>query len=372
MAAPADYQIQIISPTSGLTLAIFDQSEFYSFRYERVLNGVGRIVFTIDDVDNLNSIFVTDSFIEIFRTHPVTELLTKEATYLTRVTHRFHDGDAQLYTVGGVELNHLIARRVINPTDDPLAANGFSTKSGPADVVIRSYAIEQMGSSASALRQTPNLTILPVAGIVPNVGDRLTYEDNLLIAFQDFVANGRMDFEVVRTSGINLELRIAPIGSDKTKTTNYPTLPWVGFSPERGNLTEPSLRVDRLSEKNVIFALGKGEGSGRQVVEAVGAGTGDSPFNRIEFATSVQEAEKGDSLSLFTAAGAKLSDSQAETTFEFDASQQLVGAVYQEDWLLGDQLTVLWEDFEEDLRVKQVALEFDSSGEILTMITEPA
>jgi len=62
---PASYQVSIINPRTGQTSAVFRQDAFRQLRYSRVLNGVGRLAFTLDYADasagTYNDVFVLDT-----------------------------------------------------------------------------------------------------------------------------------------------------------------------------------------------------------------------------------------------------------------------------------------------------------------------
>ena len=167
-----------------------------------------------------------------------------------------------------------------------------------------------------------------------------------------------------------MELEIGEIGADQSKRTNYPMAPSLILSPLRGNLINPSLLLDRKDEKNVVFVLGKGQASGQVVMEMVGNGTADSPFNRIEFTANANSAEIGDSTTLLTAAVASLAEHAPKTEFEFDASAQIAGNIYRVDWALGDTITAIWGSVEEDLRVREVEIDLTPEGERLSVKVE--
>ncbi len=365
----SDYQIQILNPATGELLRIFDGVAFYSLRYSRVLNGIGAVVLELPSDPDLPTLFTLDAFIEVARTHPVTGVLIRDETYFARLTHRFRDGDEERFLAGGVSLNHLIARRVIDPDDDPMAAGGFSTKAGAADTVLESYARQQMANLASAERQFPGLTVNVTSGTGASVGAR--ERNSLLIdVFQTLAKRGRTDFVIERITGTSLRLTIAPIGTDKTVTHNYPGQPFLMLNPIRGNLSNPSLEIDRRDEGNFIYALGQGQGEARIVLKVPGQGINDSPFNRIEFAKDARNIERADALGLLTEAQAALLERQARREFTFEIKGQEPGNVYNLDWSLGDRITVAWDNEQQDLRITGVEIEISESGETISITTE--
>lgn len=365
-----DYQVQVRDTASGDIQAIFEQSQFYDLRYSRVLNDVGRLAFTLPHMEGQAALFPLDTFIEIYRRNTVSGDFDKEETYLSRLTHRFVEDNEEKFIVGSVSLNHLLLRRIVDPDDDPLQAGGYSTKAGAADTVIREYAMQQIGPDASIARQMPGLTIGSITGTGINVGARLRHE-NLLEALADLSVRGEMDFQINRTTGAAMEMAIQRIGIDRTQTTNYPFSRFTLFTPKRGNLRNPSLKQDRHDEKNFCYALGQGQGDKRTLLKVIGAGTADSPFNRIEFVEDIRNVEKGDSVGLLTAAYAVLREKRGSIEFEFEPNEAAPGAIYHEDFDIGDLITVAWDDVQQDLRLFEVEIAISASGEQIKLRLEP-
>lgn len=368
-----DYQISCINPFTGAVITVYDGVALYELRYNRALNDIGALALTLpveNNANELSSIFGLDTLIEVARTSPVTGQLQVEDTFLTRLTHRFREGNEERFVVGGLSLNHLLARRVIDPDDDPLAAGGYSTKAGPADDVMRSYAREQCGDLASAARQFPDFSVGAVGSVGSGVGKRARYE-NLFETFQELSQSGNMDFIVSRITGNTLRLTIAPIGSDKSKTTNYPFAPFVMLNPDRGNLANPSLIIDRKKEANFCYALGQGQGEFRIVAKVTGLGLGDSPYNRLEFTEDVRLAERGQSQQLLTGARDALKEKQPLREFTFEPSGEQPGNVYRFDWDVGDVISCQWDDESLDLRVRDVEISISAEGESINVSVEP-
>ncbi len=364
------YQVQLLSPYTADVLAIFDSAFFYDIRYSRVLNDVGALAFTLPWRADFPNIFVLDAFLEVQRANPLTGALAREDTYLCRLTHRYRDESEERYVVGALSLNHLLQRRIIDPDDDPLQAGGYSTKAGAADTVMREYAMEQIGPSASADRRMPGLSISSVAGLATNCGARLRHEV-LLNVLQDFSVRGETDFQINRQTGTALELFVGTMGTNKSQTANYPGGAFVMLNPARGNLRNPSLKFDRKEERNFCYALGQGQGEKRIVIKVIGDGTGDSPYNRIEFTQDIRNVEKGDALGIYTAAQAALWNAKPKIEFEFEPSESAPGNQYRFDWDLGDIVTVAWENQRQDLRIAGVELNITSTGEDIKITLEP-
>lgn len=364
------YQLTVRSPDDGSVRIVLDGQSFDDCKYSRALNDVGIFAMTLPSDIRWKDIFTLDALIDVERTSPLTGFLQVEETYLVRLTHRYREGDQERFIVGGMSLNHLLGRRIVDPADDPLAAGGYSTKAGPADDVITDYVDEQCGASASALRQFPNFTVASSTSIGSLAGRRLRYE-NLLEVCQDVANQSNIDFQVYRLTSNVLRFVALPIGTDYTRSRNYPLAPFVELNPVRGNLSDPSLLFDRKKEQNYVYALGQGPGENRILLKLQGEGTLDSPFNRIEFTTDVRSAERGDSQTITTGARSALYDKQAQKEFTFKPTGTEPGNTYRIDWDVGDSVTAVWDDEVIDLRVREVEITIDSSGETITPRLEP-
>lgn len=365
------YQILFMHPVTGNVIKVLDGQQLYQLRYSRVYNGIGACALTLP-VDNMPSAAfdLTDMFIEVQRTSPITGALIIEETYLARSWNRYRPGNDERYSIGAVSLNHLLARRVVDPADDPISAGGYATRAGAADVVLYEYANCQIGALASAPRQMPGLSVPGVLGVAPPVGLRLQYE-NLYQVFQQTAQQAGIDFQISRTSGINMELNIGYLTTDRTQGANYPTQQFVLLTPERGNLSNPSFSRDRTDEKNFVYMQGKGQGADRYTIQwQDSATTSASPFNRIEFAADARNVEKGDSLGILTEAIDALKETQQVIKFEFDPEGTEPGNIYRQNWDVGDLITATWGANTADLRILSVEINISEAGENLSITTQ--
>lgn len=363
------YQILFLHPVTGAVIKVFDAQQFYQIRYSRAYNGVGAIALTLP-FDRMPSagIDLCDMFIEVQRTSPITGQLIVEETYFARSWRRYRQGVDERYTIGGLSLNHLLARRVVDPADDPLEAGGYSTRAGAADLVLYEYASQQM-VLGNVARRFPGLTIPGVYAVAPNIGLRLQYE-NLLTIFQQSAQQAGIDFQISRTSGINMELNIGYLTVDRTQSTNYPTQPFVQLTPQRGNLSDPSFTRDRTDEQNFVYMQGKGQGSNRYTIPYPETTTTDSPFNRIEFAADARNVEKGNSLGIVTEAKDALKEKQQIIRFEFEPEGTEPGNIYRQNWDVGDLVTATWDTNTANVRILAVEVNVSEAGERLAIVTQ--
>lgn len=369
-----NYQISVVSPTTGAVTMVYDGTAFDDFKFSRELDDVGLFAATMPYSDTLSEIFTLDSLIDVQRTSPLTGFLQTEEVYLVRLTHHFRQEDDEKFVIGGFSLNHLLARRIIDPADDSGAAGGYSTKAGPADDILIAYAREQCGDLClTAARQFPNFTVAASSSLGQVVGRRLRY-DNLLEVFQDVCNQSTltlMDFQIVRISGNTLRLNVYPIGVDRSRTHNYPFAPFVELNPQRGNLADPSLLFDRKQEQNFVYALAQGPGESRIVTRVTGEGVFDSPYNRIEFTADVRNAERGSTSTVLTTARAALYDNQPKKEFTFKPSGTEPGNIYRDDWDIGDIVTCVFGAESFDLRVRGVEITLSADNEEISVTVAP-
>lgn len=369
-----NYQISVVSPTTGAVTMVYDGTAFDDFKFSRELDDVGLFAATMPYSDTLSEIFTLDSLIDVQRTSPVTGFLQTEEVYLVRLTHHFRQEDDEKFVIGGFSLNHLLARRIIDPADDSGAVGGYSTKSGPADDILIAYAREQCGDLClTAARQFPNFTVAASSSLGQVAGRRLRY-DNLLEVFQDVCNQSTltlMDFQIVRISGNTLRLNVYPIGVDRSRTHNYPFAPFVELNPQRGNLADPSLLFDRKQEQNFVYALAQGPGESRIVTRVTGEGVFDSPYNRIEFTADVRNAERGSTSTVLTTARAALYDNQPKKEFTFKPSGTEPGNIYRADWDIGDIVTCVFGAERFDLRVRGVEITLSADNEEISVTVAP-
>jgi hypothetical protein len=228
-----------------------------------------------------------------------------------------------------------------------------------------------MGAGASAIRQTPNLTIPVPPGTAVSVGYTLRYDDLFKVLFQDAAARGVTDYVIKRTSGNALSLNIGVIGSDRRKSTNYPNAPFQLFDPNRANMADPNLLLDYKAQKTVAYTTGQGQGTAQQLLKVVADDALSSPFNRIEYVENASSVAKGDSTGLLTTARTGLKKNAFVQTFTMKVMGTLPGAVYNSDFYLGDLVTVQYDDYIADLRMTGVEIFVSQAGEVITPTISP-
>lgn len=356
-----NYDVVVIHPISGRTIAYLTAEQMSELRFSTKINDIGALAITLEtNVDAFWDVFsIPDLLMDVRRNGTV------EATYLLTMRQLAANGDQEYLVIGGMSLEQLISRRITDPDDDSVLPNGgFITKAGAVDTILRALMREQMGDLASAARQTPGLTVPAVGGIGPSRGFRTRY-DELNSIMLSILRSSNIDVEVVRTSGQNIEIRFAPRGTDRTYTNNFPN-PFTAFSPERGNLTNPSYIEDWSNAVSFIYVGGKGEGANRIILKQ-GNPTmlSESPYGRREYFTDAREANTV--TDLLTVSGSELNTRAKKTEFEFDIVGERGGSTYRIDFFLGDTVTVYWKNFRQDVRINGIEFLVNTSGESIAV-----
>lgn len=350
----------------GILVKVLQNEELIATNFSVVLNDVGVLTFTLpyDDDRYPLSMFPLDTLVEAYIEKSAGAIPLKIGTYMIRLTQIYREKGlrGEYLVLGGLHLNHFLHRRVIDPADDPVAADSFVTRAGDAVQVMRDYAYYQLGLGASSLRQIYGLEITMV-GTGQYVVGRYRYDDNLFDIFEEMSYRGQVDFYIERTTANNFNLVIGRQGSDKTYTSNFPVSPAVVFDPNRGNLIDPELEIDRRGEITYFYGMGEGQNAGQDIyLYPMTARIAESPYNRVE---TTSDAANGNNTEytiqrLITETVRKANELAPKQTLKFELPSHLVVSDYKVVWDIGDDVTVAYKDFSIDMRIESI--EFKSDG----------
>lgn len=363
----ATYTIQIYDPRTGGRIGYYSGSQLREIRFSRLLNDIGAMVLSFErDVDAVYSLFnLKDLLVDIVRDNIV------EGTYIVSSRQRLVDGNTQIVNIGGLSLESLLSRRLIDPTDDSVQPNGgYVTKAGPVDTILAELVDEQIGPSASSARQIPNLSVVTPSGIGDLTGFRKRY-GTLLVVIQNFLSSRNIDLKMTRSEYTNIEIKFEKRGNDKSYSTHAPTGPYTIFSILRGNLNNPDHVIDYQDEITCVYVAGPGEGANRTILIVPDVSRViQSPYGRIESFVDYRSASsETSSLSQQLNAEAlnQLNGGLPEITFTFDLQTNISGSTYRNDWDLGDIVTVFWEPIQDDVRINKVEIQASAQGETIEM-----
>lgn len=369
-----DYEIRIVSRSTGNVVQVYGPAVVTEIRYSVQLNGVGSLAVAFlsranevstsqFSLDYIQSITPKDTFIDVIRDGII------EGTYLVSSFERGLDGTAAEYLViGALSLEHLIARRILDPRDDSVQPNGgYVTKAGPADTILRALLREQMGDLASSPRVTQGLYIPPTPGTGSGSGIRRRYE-NLLGIVQTITNASDIDILMQRSNGTQIDVTLAPRGTDQTYGEHAPLGPYLVFAQQRGNLSNPAILWDSKEERSVVYVLGPGEGSNRALYVAINSQlSAASPFGRSETVSDLRQSTPNLVTELIVEGQNKLQELAAEIKFNFAMNPSAGGALYRTDWIVGDYCSVVSGEIIRDVRITSAEFFVGVDGEIVTV-----
>lgn len=374
MGAFADYQIVLIDIVTGANLDIIDAPRWEMLTYNRVLNDVSKLEFTVALTDNSSGYRDLDTIIEVYRRNENNQTMQRENTYLLRYWSIYYDesADVEYITRGAVSCEDLLKCRIIVPADDPLNAGGYSTKQDLAGVVMSEYVSQQLVAPAvNLIRAMPNFFIQsnPFQGNI--IFQRRAWEV-LFDVILDCSAKGNIDFRVFRFLNNQVDppdfvFSAERIGTDKTKTANYPYASYIYFAPQRANMRQPVLTQNRYEEKNYVYVLGPGTEGAREVLPMGGDTIIDSPYNRREATTDARDIEYNVTDGFLTAGSTFLKENEPTITFEFVPDLNAPQGAYKIDWDLGDLVTAAYQGYESDFRIIKVEVTVQGREETINL-----
>ena len=346
---------------------LVDASALSEVKYARQLNNFGALQFTMrrDRAQPFHS--ARDVLVEL-QVSVDGGPVTSEGAYLIRQSILLPGEPDDVWVIGAVGLEHLLARRIFLADDDPQVANGYSTKYDVAGEVIASVVTDQcMSPALRPGRAIAGLTLAPRA----LSGDPIPFrepssETTVLELIKKLATAGHTDFWMVYDAAAqNTPLHIGSRGTDRRKSTNWPIAPVVYFSPDNGAMVEPELEQDYRDEKNTVFVFGQGPAGGRFIYSKSSTATTVSPWNRCEFGVTANQYTALDDL--FGEADAALINALAsQTRFAFTIPQE-APLQYLRDWFVGDLVNAGVAGVEFDMRVAGVTVTLNAEG----MTVEP-
>jgi len=362
-----DYQIALISPTTGALLDILDAARIINLRYTRKLNDAGKFVLTISAGDRAANLrMITNLIIDIYRRNDPDGDMQREDTYFLRAFTIMEENGKDYVVLSGDHVLSLFRDRLILPEDDPLGANGFSTKFGLADLVMYEYVGDQIINPAVNLARAEPVTNAPSQNLGQPIFQRKGLKDTLLKTLIEASTLGRVDFRLTRANGASFLFEVGIFGRNLTYTANYPSSPFLLFKPEFGNMRNPEFVVDYSQEINVVFVGTRGIEEDRAFTP-VTTPNSFAPFNRREGTTDAREIEDDTIFNAINTAGYEfLREKEPVVKFIFGVETTI--SKYNEDWFLGDRLTAQYQDYREDLRVIEVEISIEGDDETIKPI----
>lgn len=342
---------------------VLDASALSEVKYSRQLNNYGALQFTLPLARALPVHSQRDTLVRLMVSVDGSTM-QDEGAYLVRQWILLPGEPDDALVIGAVGLEHLLARRIFLADDDPLVANGYSTKYDVASEVIASVVENQC--VMPSLRPERGIFGLYLAPRTPS-GDPIPFreqssETKVLEHLKKLATAGHVDFWIDFDSGAgDMPMHIGLRGADRRKATNWPIAPVVYFSPDNRSMLEPELDQDYREEKNTVYVFGQGPAGGRFIYEKSSITVDESPWNRVEFGVTANQYTSIDDL--FAEADAALISALATQTrlsFTIDPAGSLL---YLRDWFLGDLVNAGVAGVEFDMRVAGVTVTLNADGE---------
>jgi hypothetical protein len=369
----ARYQVAFFD-NRGVLFQIHDLIGAEQLRYSRSLNTYGQFMMTLPADQADPRMMQKDALAWVLRTDPLTLQQTPEQVYLLRYADTVPGEMGDAFVIEGYTPEHLLSRLIYDPNNDPDVANGYSTKGKTCATLMHEIVTEQVIAPLTGRPVYPGIsTHAFVSDASPYVAFRKEVsEEYLLDLLADLAATYQTDFWLAFT-GIDtrnghplFEFTTGRVGHDHSKLA-FPDGPYVYLTPSAGHLISPQLTLDAREEKTAVLVLGQGANGHRLIYRKHADTISDSPYNWIE---TVAQANQSDDLDAYTtAADTALDEGKAQVTFTFEPVET-AGARYREDWDVGDVLTVGHRGTELTMRVTDIELSAQASGEVIKVTAE--
>jgi len=358
----------ILRDTSGTIVARFD--DWISFEIRRRMNDIDTAILLLDGNNNNTLLFGLDYIIEFWRENKEANIAAYREGELFHRTFKYsYDKNGQLtFMSKSVGFDDLLKRRIIYN----YAGDARTDKSGAAESVMKEFANEQAGPSATvaagriAAGDFTGLSIEADAA-AGDTWDGARSWRNLLEVEQEIAESMDMAFHIdsldLDTPTFIFRAYERPYGADRSSTGivaatgrnsagNYPVV----FSDQFDTFSEPSYGILREDEANVAIVLGRGNEEDRNVREKTLAGTSydtDSPWNRREIAIHATQEISDDSL-----------DRKGDEVLQQTIPQTIVDGkiiqhpslLYGRDYFLGDVVTTRVSGLEVNRTISEVTI----------------
>lgn len=255
-------------------------NEFIRLEYKRALGAIGLMKLELPRTFGVN-LFQEDSIIEIWRGTPGHQYLDGETVWFIRDwDFTLSEQGEETITLWGPDANYLLDAPIIAYNE----GTAYTTKSGPADNMMKAFVREQLVSPADTTRIMDTVRVEVDRSQGPTTSKEATRARLLTMLqeiSQDAAKAGQQIFfdMVVPERGI-IEFRTYLERGQNRGTTSGDRLV---LSPYFGTLGNVRRSFISSSERNYIYVGGSGEGAAR-LVETVtdSQRVNISPYNRRE------------------------------------------------------------------------------------------
>ncbi len=360
----AEYRVRIYSRTGALVYELVDYTEL---AYTREVNSPGMAVVSLSGNHPVASAVDLDFQLEVWRRDMayaldwycdfyglIRDVKREAATSGERVS--------TLYAPGSMSL---LGRAIIAYPANTGDRNRVATEK--AETILKAMVTYNATAAGTLLDGRVRAADLSTITVQANAAGGNTLDvscawENLLRACQDIASVGGGDFDLIKTGALTWDFRwyLGQRGTDKSAT--------VVFSMLRGNMANPQLSRNTLSEKTVAIIGGQGEEATRSI--AVRTGTNyEADYNSSEVFVDARR--------MTTIAGLEgygdqaLAALQARYSLEFDVIQT-PASFYGVHYDLGDLVTASFDEYTGTKKIVGITISFSDDGEQIQVVMEDA
>jgi len=348
-----EYQIRIYSGTTWKGLI----TDMQMLQYSRLVNNFGVCQFVISEDNQYAAECVKNYRVEIWRKVAGASWY-REENYIIRRKKTEWKGTKNIITVTAVSGNWLLQTRIVAWRTG--TANRATFDSQKAETVAKTlvrYNLASDATTANGRVVAGNTTnTVQAAGATGNTIDIACAYDNLLTTLQAVADVGGGDFNMVWTGSVwDFRWYNGQLGTDRTTT--------LVFALERGNLENPSLTEDWMSEKTLAVVGGQGEEADRNIRTRQGADW--SAANQVELFVDARDIEAGatnENDLLDKRGDTELAATEASSVLLFSIAQS-ENSRYGIDYSLGDLGKVLYAGVAATFKVSEVVVTFQTGAD---------
>lgn len=349
----------IIKTRAGIPQRVLTGQEngFRQHAYRKEVNDVGLLTFDLDAEHDAIADLEQDGQVEVWRRDPANGVdwyVDFEALFVDEERRADDDGNSVFRALCPGQMDFL-AREVVAWKADTANRSVFS--SAKAETILKTLVTYNATSSATTGNgriYTTDLANISVAADGAG-GNTITFAcayQTLLEALQDVARIGDRDFYLVRTGAQAWEFRTAQyLGTDRSAT--------ITFALNFGNMSNPVLRRNRLSEKTKALVAGQGEEAARAVVTRTGANYNATYNSKVVFYPATQYTTSD---GLNAAGDIRLDELRARDDLQWDIIQT-PGSLYGVHYFLGDLVTGKYQDVTATKQIVVVSVTFAPSNE---------
>ncbi len=345
----------IIKSRAGVSRRILtgQANGFRQLSYKKQLNDVGLLMFDLDANHAAIADLEQDGQVEVWRRDIANSLdwySDFETLYVDEERSADDDGNRTFRAICVGNLDFL-ARAVIAWPANTANRSLFTT--AKAETILKTLVtyncVTASATTGNGRIRTTDLANISVA-VDAAGGNTITYacaQDDLLKALQDVARIGDRDFYLVRTAAQAWEFRTAQyLGTDRSAT--------VTFALNFGNMSNPMLRRNRLSEKTVIIVGGQGTDSTRTFEVRTGTNYNATYSSKEDFYPATEYTTTA---GLDAAGDVRLDQLRAKDDLSWNIIQT-PASLYGVHYFLGDLVTGYFEGVTATKQISEVSVTF--------------